>query len=124
MLGQVKLREQPLPGSAAVLSAGEPGGVNVGLRDARARRRRVFALDGRARAAQRLKQHLRPHALYAELTLLGGSALAPLLAGHVRDICVLDLRRVDRPAQIVADDKARPVAVREDDDAARFGQAA
>ena len=69
-------------------------------------------------------QYLRPHALHAELALFRGGTLAPLLAGYVRDIGMLDLRRVDRSAQIVADDKARPVTVREDDDAARFGQAA
>ena len=86
MLWQVKLREQPLPGGLAVRTAGEPGCIEIRLRNACARSRWLLPFDGRARTAQRLEQHIRAHSLHAEFALLGGGALAPLLSGNIRDV--------------------------------------
>src|SRR5699024_5897916 len=95
-----------------------------GLCNASGTVRGLLPAQGRARAAQGLDEHLRLHALDAQLALLGRGALAALAACDIRDIRLLHERGVDGALQEVPDDKARAVAVRQDDKAPRFGQAA
>ena len=49
---------------------------------------------------------------------------APLLAGNIGDICLLDPALRESPLEIITDDEACAVAVGQHDQAARFGNAA
>ena len=76
------------------------------------------------RSAERIQNHLRTHALHAQLALLTALAFAALLAVHVRHIGLQDLLRRQNTLQVIADHKARPVRVRHEDDAAGRRQTA
>ena len=51
-------------------------------------------------------------------------SLAPLLAADVRHVGVLDQARIHAGADEIADDEARAVRIRQDDQAPAFGQGA
>ena len=75
----------------------------------------VLPQDGGAGLAEGGLQDGRGHPLHPQFPLLAGAALAPLLAVAVGDVGVLDLVLGQGPLEIVADEKARPVAVGEED---------
>ena len=81
---------------------------------------RPLSLKGRARRAERGKQHLGRHPLHAELALLACSALASFLAVHIGNIGVQHAARRDSSLETVADHKARAVGIGEENDAARL----
>ncbi len=60
--------------------------------------------------------HLRPHPLHTQLALLAGGALPLLLAVDVRNIRLLHPVPGQRTLQVIADNKARAVAVRQNDE--------
>ena len=85
---------------------------------------RPLSLKGRARRAERGKQHLGRHPLHAELALLACFALALFLAVHIGNIGVQHAARRDGSLETVADHKARAVGIGEENDAARLGETA
>ena len=110
MLRQAKLLLQRAAARRAVRPAGKPGEIQVRFCDGVRRLRRVLRL--RACPPQRLEQHLRRHALHAELALPAGGTFAALLARNVGDIGVQHLLRRQCALEKIADDEARTVGVR------------
>ena len=82
----------------------------------------AFFINGRARAAQGVKQNFRLHALDAELALLAALALALLLAVDVRYVGLQHTTLGDIALDAVADHESRAVGVGEEDDAPLLGE--
>ena len=108
---------QSFPFCPAVRFSAEPHRVKICL----CQRRKavdgiVFAVEGGSSSAKRSQQQLRRHALHPQFSLFGRLGLSFFLAGDVRDIGVLHMfPRQDAP-QMVPDEEARAVAVRQDDE--------
>ena len=73
-----------------------------------------------ASVAQRLQNNFRPHALHAEKPLLARRGLAPLLTGDIRDIGGQHALFGEHPLERIADEKARAVRIRQNDQARRL----